>query len=77
MKKFNTVEEREAFESGVAYTKAYIKFCITNYVYEFNLAGLVHFFRHLHDFINGVNYIPNTQNNISFKKFCEQYLVDE
>ena len=30
MKKFNTLEEREAFDSGVDYTKGYIAFCKVN-----------------------------------------------
>lgn len=77
MKNFNTVEERKAFESGAAYLKQYIAFCISNYVYEFTLGGVSHFIHDLCNFIRGLNYIPNTHNNISFKKFCEQYSIDE
>ena len=77
MKKFNTAEEQKAFDLGVAYAKKYIAFCIANYVFKFNLGGVTRFFNHVCDFVRGVNHIPNNDNNISFKKFCEKYDVEE
>lgn len=76
MKKFETEAERKAFYSGVAYAKAYISFCISNYVRQFNLFGASKFFGDLCNFIQGVNYIPNT-HNLTFKEFCERYEVEE
>lgn len=77
MKKFETETERKAFYSGVAYTKSYIGFCMKNYAYQFNLGGIRLFINDLINFINGVNYIPNTYNNMTFKQFCENYEVEE
>lgn len=77
MKKLETEEERKAFKSGACYLKHYIAFCISNYVYKFNFGGLKYFFCDLCDFLKGANYIPNTRNNMSFEKFCEQYTVDK
>ena len=77
MKKFETETERKAFYSGVAYTKAYIGFCIANYVYKLNLSGMNHFWNDLCNFVQGANYIRNTHNNLTFKEFCERYEVEE
>lgn len=77
MKKFKTVGERKAFDSGVVYLKHYIAFCILEYVYQFNLSGIAHFFNDLSDFLKGADYIPNRCNNISFKEFCKQHSIDE
>ncbi len=57
MKKFNTVEEREAFDSGVDYTKGYIAFCLRHYIYDFLKDGTNYFQKDLCDFILGKSYI--------------------
>lgn len=72
MKKFNTVEERKAFDSGVDYTKGYIAFCLRHYVCDLLKGGTNYFQKDLCDFILEKSYIPNTAN-ISFKEFCENY----
>ena len=77
MKKFSTLVEQEAFDLGAVYIKEYIGFCIANYVYQLNLSGLTHFFHDLFDFIKGAKFIPNTQNNMTFKEFCKQYTFRE
>ena len=75
MKKFNTVEEREAFDSGVDYTKGYIAFCMRNYVdnlLDDTIKGTCKFQNELVAFIQGKTYISN-KANVSFKEFCENY----
>jgi hypothetical protein len=75
MKKFNTAEERRAFDFGVDYTKGYIAFCMKNYVVnllEDTIHGSCKFQKELVDFIQGKAYISN-KANVSFKEFCENY----
>lgn len=77
MKKFKTAEEQAAFYSGARYMRAYIKFCITNYAYQLNIAGLAHFFNDMCNFVNGMEFIPNKHNNLSFRRFCEEFSINE
>lgn len=72
MKKFNTVEEQEAFDLGVDYTKAYIAFCLRHYVKNLLEGGTYNFQKDLLDFILGKSYIPN-KDNVTFREFCENY----
>ena len=76
MKNFDEKVNKNDFDLGASYTKAYISFCITNYVYEFNLVGGTKFISALVDFIKGAPWIPNTQN-LTFKEFCENYSLKE
>jgi hypothetical protein len=75
MATFNTVEEQEAFNSGVDYTKGYIAFCLRNYVdnlLDSTITGTCRFQNELCAFIQGKPYISN-KANVSFKEFCENY----
>ena len=76
MKQFNDEVNQKDFDLGVSYTKAYISFCISNYVYQFNLKGGLNFIRDLVDFIKGTQWIPNT-HNLTFKEFCKSYSLKE
>ena len=77
MKNFDTDSEKKAFELGAEYQKQYIVFCIKNYPLELNLHGTVRLFSDIKNYLNGYPYMPNTDNNISFKEFCKKYtLID-
>ena len=75
MKPFKTTEERDAFDSGVDYTKGYIAFCLKNYtenLLESTISSTFNFQKELCDFIQGKTYISN-KANLSFNDFCENY----
>lgn len=77
MKNFDTDAEKKAFELGAEYQKQYIGFCTKNYPYQLNLGGIKRFFNDFVNYVNGYSYIPNTDNNISFKDFCKKYTITE
>lgn len=76
MKKFNTAEKREIFNSGVDYTKGYIGYCLKNYVddlMETTVIGTCKFQKELVDFISGKKTYISNRNNVSFAEFCKNY----
>ena len=62
---------------GVDYCRAYIRFCVKNYIYDLNSVNEILFlFKDLLSFFNGRNYIPNRES-MSFTEFCKRYYIPQ
>lgn len=80
MSKYETMtnEQKECFEYGSKRMIEYILFCIRDYRYKFNLAGIKLFLEDVTRFCEDCDlnihksYFRNTSSEISFKDFVER-----
>jgi hypothetical protein len=65
-------EEKEIFDDGANYARAYINWCYQNFPYKMNMAGIGYFLDDLASFTNGAAAIRNIED-LTFKDFVKKY----